>query len=190
MMLDGNGRRAAAGRAGAGSRQAFQALPVPVACVLAAVLAVMLAVAPDNRAQAQVPAADVAQGVKIEDLTIATSGGKHRFKVEVMRRQEDLSRGLMFRRSLPPDRGMLFDFGTVKPVAMWMRNTYISLDMVFIDARGIVVNVATNTEPLSEETIASARPVLSVLEVIAGTAKRIGLKPGDLVVHSLFRNAR
>ncbi len=139
---------------------------------------------------AQAAAADAVPDTRLEELSITTSSGKHVFKVEVMRSQEQLSRGLMFRRNLAADRGMLFDFQEVKPVAMWMRNTYISLDMVFIDAQGLVVNVATNTEPLSEETITSARPVLSVLEVIAGTARRIGLKPGDLVVHKLFRNTR
>ena len=136
-----------------------------------------------------VPAA-AQNAVKLEPLTIVTSAGKHIFRVEVMRKDEELARGLMFRRSLPRDQGMLFDFREVRPVAMWMRNTYIPLDMVFIDARGLVVNVAENTEPLSEATIPSAGPVLSVLEVNAGTAKRIGVKAGDLIMHPLFRNAR
>jgi uncharacterized membrane protein (UPF0127 family) len=93
----------------------------------------------------------------------------------------------MFRRTMAANRGMLFDFGEVKPVAMWMRNTYLPLDMVFIDQHGVVANVAENTEPLSEANIVSVRPVLSVLEVNAGTARRIGLKPGDRVEHSLFK---
>lgn len=131
----------------------------------------------------------IAQKAKLESVTIVTNSGRHVFMVEVMRKPDELARGLMFRRTMGKDRGMLFDFGEVRPVAMWMRNTYIPLDMVFIDPRGLVVNVAENTEPLSEETIPSAGPVLSVLEVNAGTARRIGLKRGDLVMHPLFRDA-
>lgn len=123
---------------------------------------------------------------KFEALTIVTKSGRHPFKVEVMRKREELSRGLMFRRHMPANQGMLFDFGKTGPVAMWMRNTYISLDMIFIDAKGVVANVAENTEPLSEETIVAARPVLSVLEVIAGTAKRLKIRKGDRIEHPLF----
>jgi uncharacterized membrane protein (UPF0127 family) len=128
-----------------------------------------------------------AQDQALEKLTVVTSTGRHVFQVEVMRKPEDLARGLMFRRTMAANRGMLFDFGEVKPVAMWMRNTYLPLDMVFIDQHGVVANVAENTEPLSEANIVSVRPVLSVLEVNAGTARRIGLKPGDRVEHSLFK---
>ena len=104
-----------------------------------------------------------------------------------MRKPDELARGLMFRRTMAKDKGMLFDFREVKPVAMWMRNTYLPLDMVFIDQHGVVANVAENTEPLSEANIVSERPVLSVLEVNAGTARRIGLKAGDIVTHKLFK---
>jgi uncharacterized membrane protein (UPF0127 family) len=92
----------------------------------------------------------------------------------------------MFRRHMPADRGMLFDFKTEQRVMMWMRNTYIPLDMVFITKTGIVINVAEDTEPLSERTISSAAPAFSVLEVNAGVARRIGLKAGDQVKHALF----
>jgi uncharacterized protein len=119
-------------------------------------------------------------------LTLVTQSGKHVFQVEVMRTPDDLARGLMFRRTMAKDRGMLFDFGKTQPVAMWMRNTYLPLDMVFIDKKGIIANIAENTEPLSEENIVSVRPVLSVLEVNAGTARRIGLRAGDKVLHPLF----
>lgn len=123
---------------------------------------------------------------RFEPLTIVTSSGKHTFQVEVMRKREELARGLMFRRKMAADRGMLFDFGKTGPVAMWMRNTYLPLDMVFIDKRGIVANIAENTEPLSEANIVSVRPVLSVLEVNAGTARRIKLRAGDRIIHPLF----
>jgi uncharacterized membrane protein (UPF0127 family) len=104
-----------------------------------------------------------------------------------MREEADRARGLMFRRSLAPDRGMLFDFARVEPVSMWMKNTYVSLDMIFIRPNGTVARVAENTEPLSTRTVSSGEPVLAVLEVVAGTAKRLGIKPGDRVEHPLFR---
>ena len=140
-------------------------------------LAVLLALSP--------PA--LAQEAALESLEIVTSSGTHRFSVEVMRTDEQRARGLMHRRFMPEDRGMLFDFKREEPVAMWMKNTYLSLDMVFIDKSGKVVNIAENTEPLSERIIPSAGPVLAVLELNAGTARRIGLKPGDRLRHPLFK---
>jgi uncharacterized membrane protein (UPF0127 family) len=132
------------------------------------------------------PAA-VAQEAALEPLEIVTSSGTHQFSVEVMRTDEQRARGLMHRRFMAQDRGMLFDFKREEPVAMWMKNTYLSLDMVFIDKSGKVVNVAENTEPLSERIIPSSGPVLAVLELNAGAARRIGLKPGDRLRHSLFK---
>lgn len=122
----------------------------------------------------------------LEPLTVVTSSGKHAFQVEVARTDEQRARGLMFRRHMPADRGMLFDFKTEQPVLMWMRNTYIPLDMIFISRTGTVINIAENTEPLSERTIASAGPAFSVLELNAGTSRKIGLKPGDRIIHPLF----
>jgi uncharacterized membrane protein (UPF0127 family) len=129
----------------------------------------------------------LAQEAALESLEIVTSSGTHRFSVEVMRTDDQRARGLMHRRFMPEDRGMLFDFKREEPVAMWMKNTYLSLDMVFIDKSGKVVNIAENTEPLSERIIPSAGPVLAVLELNAGTARRIGLKPGDRLRHPLFK---
>ena len=122
-----------------------------------------------------------------EPLTIVTASGRHPFQVEVARDDASRAQGLMYRRSLGPDRGMLFDFKRVEPVAMWMQNTYVSLDMLFIRPDGTVARVAQNTEPLSTRTIPSGEPVLAVLEVVAGTAARLGIKPGDRVEHPLFR---
>jgi len=133
-------------------------------------------------ALAQAPAAPG----ELENVTLVTASGEHVFKVEVMRTDEQRARGLMFRKHLPADRGMLFDFKAEQRVSMWMRNTYIPLDMVFIARDGTVVNVAQDTEPLSERTIPSAGPALAVLEVNAGVARRIGLKAGDRVRHPLF----
>lgn len=125
--------------------------------------------------------------VQLESLRIVTASGEHAFMVEVARTDEQRARGLMFRQSMPIDRGMLFDFKTEQPVMMWMRNTYISLDMIFITRDGVVINIAENTEPLSERTIPSARPAFAVLELNAGVARKIGLKPGDRINHPLFR---
>ena len=133
-------------------------------------------------ALAQAPAAPG----ELENVTLVTASGEHVFKVEVMRTDEQRARGLMFRKHLPADRGMLFDFKAEQRVSMWIRNTYIPLDMVFIARDGTVVNVAQDTEPLSERTIPSAGPALAVLEVNAGVARRIGLKAGDRVRHPLF----
>ena len=103
-----------------------------------------------------------------------------------MRSGPQRERGLMFRRFLPQDRGMLFDFGTERPVMMWMKNTYLPLDMIFISRAGKVSGTRQNTEPLSEKIIPSGAPAYGVLEVNAGTAARIGLRIGDDVRHPLF----
>ena len=117
---------------------------------------------------------------------IATRSGRHAFSVEVVRNDADRAQGLMFRRSLAPDRGMLFDFGQTQPMLMWMKNTYIPLDMIFIRGDGTIARVAENAEPLSTRTIPSGEPVLAVLELNGGTAARLGIKAGDRVEHPLF----
>ena len=121
-----------------------------------------------------------------EPLTIATKAGSQRFQVEVARNDADRAQGLMFRRTLAADRGMLFDFGRVEPVSMWMQNTYLALDMLFIRKDGTVARVAENTEPLSTRVIPSGEPVLGVLELPAGTARRLAIAAGDQVEHPIF----
>ena len=130
-------------------------------------------------------AAVVAQ--TFEPLTIVSASGRHAFQVEVARNDAERAQGLMYRRHLAPDRGMLFDFGRVQPISMWMQNTYIPLDMIFIRADGTIARIAENAEPLSTRTIPSGEPVLAVLEVPGGTAARLGIKPGDRIEHPLFR---
>ncbi len=122
-----------------------------------------------------------------DPLTIVTKEGRHAFQVEIARNDAERAQGLMFRRNLAPDRGMLFDFGRVQPISMWMQNTYIPLDMIFIRADGTIARVAENAEPLSTRTIPSGEPVLAVLEVPGGTAARLGIKPGARIEHPLFR---
>lgn len=124
----------------------------------------------------------------LEKLDIVTASGPHDFSVEVMRSEPDRERGLMYRKFLPADRGMLFDFETASPVMMWMKNTYIPLDMVFIAADGRVLRTAENAEPLSERVIPSRGNALAVLEVNAGVVARMGIKPGDRVDNAMFRH--
>ena len=124
----------------------------------------------------------------LESLDIVTATGPHRFSVEVMRTEAEREKGLMFRKFLPPGRGMLFDFKAERQVTMWMKNTYLPLDMIFIGRDGKVVSVAQNAEPLSEAIIPSQVPAYAVLEVNAGEAAAIGVKPGDAVKNGMFEN--
>ncbi|NJO37970.1 MAG: DUF192 domain-containing protein [Rhizobiales bacterium] len=94
----------------------------------------------------------------------------------------------MYRREMAPDAGMLFDFGRPTPVSMWMRNTYIPLDMLFIGEGGEIVNIAHETTPQSDAVLSSARPVRFVLEVPAGTSRLLGIGPGDIVRHEAIGN--
>lgn len=123
-----------------------------------------------------------------ERVEIITRSGVHVFEVELALTPEQRSTGLMNRKELPRGRGMLFDFEGEGPVAMWMKNTYVSLDMIFIRADGRIARIAENTIPLSEAIIPSGAPVKAVLEVVAGTAKRLGIAPGDRVAHRIFRS--
>jgi uncharacterized protein len=124
----------------------------------------------------------------LETLSIVTQGSQRQsFQVEVARNDADRAQGLMYRRSMPANQGMLFDFGRVEPVSMWMQNTYLPLDMLFVRQDGTVARIAANTEPLSTRTIPSGEPVLAVLELNAGTTARLGIKPGDKIEHPLFK---
>ena len=133
------------------------------------------------------PRAQDAPLSKIEPLTIATEAGATLFTVEIADTDALRERGLMFRQRLPEDHGMLFDYGQPQPVAMWMKNTYVALDMVFIRSDGTVAYVAENTVPQSLDAIGVSEPVRGVLELAAGTARRIGLRAGDTVYHRIFR---
>lgn len=125
---------------------------------------------------------------KIDTVVVETASGKHKFFIELADAPGSRARGLMFRRKLAADHGMLFHWRKAMPIAMWMKNTYISLDMIFIETDGTVARVAENAVPHSLEHIASGKPVSAVLEVVAGTAKRINLKSGDKVRHRVFSN--
>lgn len=121
------------------------------------------------------------------EITIFTQSGKHRFSVELAETPEQRAQGLQNRKTLPTGSGMLFDFKRNKPVIMWMKNTYLSLDMIFISRDGTIVSMATGTVPFSLTLIPSRHPVTAVLEVSAGTVRVLGIRVGDRVEHALFK---
>lgn len=116
-------------------------------------------------------------------LTIATADGDHHFNVEVVDTPESRAQGLMFRTSLAPDAGMLFDFKEDRPVSFWMQNTLIPLDMIFIRRDGTIANVHVNARPLDPTSIPSDGPVAFVLEIPGGRSVELGIKAGDTVLH-------
>jgi hypothetical protein len=120
-------------------------------------------------------------------LEIASTNGVHAFTIEIADNDAARAKGLMFRKTLPEGTGMLFDFQSEQEVSFWMKNTYISLDMIFIRGDGRILRIAENTDPLSTSLIASGGPVLAVLEVIAGTARKYGIAPGDRVAFPIFK---
>ncbi len=160
-------------------------IPSHLAAAAAIIGLGLIAVMPVPVVRAQAPAQ--AATAKTEPLTITTKAGPKRFAVEVMRDDAGRSRGLMFRRHMAADHGMLFDFERDEPVTMWMKNTYLPLDIVFIRPDGTISHIAADTEPLSTAIIPSGGPVVAVLELNAGTAAKLGIRPGDRVEHALFR---
>jgi uncharacterized membrane protein (UPF0127 family) len=116
-------------------------------------------------------------------LVLKTDSGPHSFTIELATTQAERALGLMYRRALPADAGMLFLYEKPQPLTMWMRNTFIPLDMVFIGADGKVHRIESRTEPFSTQIISSEGIVQGVLELNAGTAAGIGLKAGDEVVY-------
>lgn len=116
-------------------------------------------------------------------LSVETSTGSHQFTIEIARTPQEQGLGLMHRRELAPDFAMLFPFAQAREASFWMRDTYVSLDMVFIAEDGVVHRIERGTEPLSLRSVHSRGPVIAVLEFVAGTADRIGLEPGDTVIH-------
>jgi uncharacterized protein len=127
-----------------------------------------------------------AQAAGTDTIQIVSASGVHAFTVELAATDAEREKGLMFRKELPEGQGMLFDFQQDQPVAFWMHNTLISLDMLFIRGDGRIMRIAENAKPESDDLIPSGVPVRGVLEVIAGTARAMGIKPGDRVTGSFF----
>lgn len=123
------------------------------------------------------------------ELAIVSANGPHRFKVEVAETPAQMEQGLMFRTSLAPDAGMLFVYPQPTVATMWMKNTLIPLDMLFVDPRGRIVNIQQRAVPQSLDVISAAAPVRAVIELNGGTAARLGIEPGDKVLHPAFGDA-
>jgi len=131
-------------------------------------------------------AAQPARSADEHTLEIISKSGVHVFSVEIAADDASRAKGLMFRKKLPEGQGMLFDFQQDEDVNFWMENTYVSLDMIFIQGNGRILRIAENTEPLSRKLIPSGGPIRAVLEVVAGTAHKLGIRPGDRVAHPIF----
>ena len=129
-----------------------------------------------------------ARAASVQPLEIVTKTGVQVFSVEMATTEEEKTTGLMYRKELADGKGMLFDFSPEQEVSMWMKNTYIPLDMIFIRSDGRILRIAENTEPLSTKIIPSRGLAKGVLEVIAGTAQKYGIAPGDRVAHPLFND--
>jgi uncharacterized membrane protein (UPF0127 family) len=139
--------------------------------------------------QWQEPSHGAGQAASKDHLELITAGGPKTIDIEVAATPEQQALGLMFRTSLADTKGMLFPYGEARELTMWMKNTYIPLDMVFIRADGTVHRIEVKTEPLSERVISSGGPVTAVLELAGGAAERLGLKPGDQVRHPHYFQA-
>lgn len=127
-----------------------------------------------------------AQALEKQPLTFISSTGRHKITVEVADEEGERNTGLMFRQSLGDDEGMIFLYTHEEDISMWMKNTYISLDMIFVRSNGTISRIETGTEPFSENIISSGGKVLAVIEMKAGSAKRLGLKLGDKVSYPAF----
>ncbi len=126
---------------------------------------------------------------KKSSLVVVTAAREIKFDVELALNEAERAHGLMFREKLGPYDGMLFDFYQDAPVSFWMKNTLIPLDMVFIAGDGTIRHIHSNATPLSTDAIPSQFPVRAVLEINGGSARLLGIKPGDKVKHAIFGNA-
>jgi uncharacterized membrane protein (UPF0127 family) len=122
-------------------------------------------------------------------VIVGHNGAEHVFNVEMAITEEQQTVGEMFRKTVPPDGGMLFDWGSPRSSEMWMRNTLVSLDMVFINADGTIRSIAENATPRSLAVIESRGPVRATLEIAAGTTAKLDIRVGDTVKQRIFGNA-
>jgi uncharacterized membrane protein (UPF0127 family) len=134
-------------------------------------------------------AADETQRLAVEPVTVATDNGNLSFSAELATNDKERSVGLMFRRSMGEREAMLFYWKQPEPVSMWMRNTYIPLDMLFVDADGTIVHIAANTVPHSLEVISAGRDVSAVMEINGGTAARLNITAGNRLLHRFFNRS-
>jgi uncharacterized membrane protein (UPF0127 family) len=130
------------------------------------------------------------RGLPIDVLTIMTDRGARQVRLQVADDYPTREKGLMFVRRMAPDEGMIFDFHSQQPVSFWMHNTYIGLDMLFVDAEGRVARVVRNAKPCDDTSIASVFPVRTVIELNAGAADALGVKVGDRVTSRIVYPAK
>ncbi|HVK79509.1 MAG TPA: DUF192 domain-containing protein, partial [Verrucomicrobiae bacterium] len=133
------------------------------------------------------PRVDAVSGLELEQLTVETANGPVQFTVEIADDDRERNQGLMYRRSLADDRGMLFHFQEPEHASFWMRNTILSLDIIFIGTDGRILNIADHTTPYSEAPIPATGLTRGVLEIRAGRAEELGIRPGDHVRHRIFQ---
>ena len=123
---------------------------------------------------------------KTSEIWVESGSGQHHFFIEIAETRNQRQRGLMFRPDLPQNTGMLFDFGEETQLSMWMKNTFIPLDMLFVNKLGTIHRIVENTTPLSLKTIPGGAPTMVVIEFNAGVTRRLGIRPGDRIIHGIF----
>jgi uncharacterized membrane protein (UPF0127 family) len=149
----------------------------PGLCVIALVLAL----------HTMTLASGISAALPVETVAIVSAdGARHEFRAHLADTPETRERGLMYVTSIEPDQGMLFDFAAPRLVGMWMKNTPLSLDMLFIDEAGRIARIEARTRPFSTALISSETEVRAVLEINGGRAAELGIAAGDLVQHRIF----
>jgi uncharacterized protein len=136
--------------------------------------------------QAKPRSAATAPSAKLDTVEVLTSRGRVKFTVELAVTKAEQERGLMFRKSLAPDRGMLFPYNPPRPAAFWMKNTLIPLDIIYIAPNGRVLSIARNAVPHDQTPLPSGGVVGGVLEIAGGRAAQLGILPGDRVLNKIF----
>lgn len=129
----------------------------------------------------EAPVVHAESGLSVVPLTVTSQGKIHRFRVELAQTADQQAKGLMFRTKLGPDEGMLFPMNPPRMAGFWMRNTVISLDLLFIAPDGTVLNIAADAKPYDETKLQSLGPVKAVLELPGGRAAELGIAGGDQV---------
>mgnify|MGYP001276619085 CR=1 FL=1 len=130
------------------------------------------------------------KGFRFDKLIISTQQKRITFQIEIAETNSQRAQGLMWRKKLTKKNGMLFDYKIVDHVFMWMKNTLIPLDMIFISKSGRIINIVKDTTPHSTKIITSGGRVRAVLEVPAGTTSEYNIQIGDTIIHQIFDQKR